>query len=74
MLLLKASEGTRILMHNNLLREGIEPNPGLGPGPGPGPGVREESVKSAKINLKIRTFNCNGLGNNSKLRRVFSKA
>ena len=40
-----------------LITQGIEPNPG----------------PEKKSNLSIRTFNCNGLGNTNKLRRLLTK-
>ena len=43
-----------------LLQQNIETNPN----------PKNEDIKP---NLTLRTFNCNGLGNNMKMRRVFSK-
>ena len=45
-----------------LLMHGIEPNPG------------PEGDKSNKPNFTVRTYNCNGLGNIDKFRRVLIKA
>ena len=38
----------------------------------PGPN-RNNSAPNGKYNLKILTYNCNGLGNSDKMRRVFTK-
>ena len=48
-----------------LIRGGVETNPGP---------VVINSGKPAKINLSIRSFNCNGLGNVDKFRRLLVKA
>ena len=42
-----------------LLVQGVESNPGPNPNPKP--------------NLSVRTYNCNGLGNTDKFRRVLIK-
>ena len=52
-----------------LLRQGIESNPG--PVTGSDSGLAGKTKK--KANLKVRTYNCNGLGKIDKLRRVFKK-
>ena len=44
-----------------LLSQGIESNPG------------PNNISVLKPNLSVRTFNCNGLGNINKLRRLFAK-
>ena len=48
-----------------LLIQGIESNPGPS-----GPGVLSDNLK---INMTIRTYNCNGLGNLNKFRRLLAK-
>ena len=44
-----------------LVRQGVESNPG-------------PTHVDKKFNLKLRTYNCNGLGNHDKMRRLFTKA
>ena len=43
-----------------LMQGGVESNPGPGP-------------NNNKSDLEIRTYNCNGLGDINKLRRLFTK-
>ena len=50
----------RKTIHALLLQQNIESNPG----------PKNEDIKP---NLTLRTFNCNGLGNNMKMRRIFTK-
>ena len=53
-----------------LLRQGVESNPG----PMDHDMGNLNSIKKSKVNLKLRTYNCNGLGKIDKLRRVLRKA
>ena len=52
-----------LLLEILLIRGGIETNPGPEP---------RMNTKSIKPNLTIRTFNCNGLGDRGKLRRILA--
>ena len=48
---------------------GVAINPGPGPDPDPG-----APFIGNKPNLKVKTYNCNGLGNVNKFWRVLTKA
>ena len=49
----------RKTIDNMLVRQGVELNPG-------------PNQVDKKFNLKLRTYNCNGLGNRDKMRRLFT--
>ena len=48
------------LLNDLLIMAGVEPSPG--------------PVSCNKINLTVRTYNCNGLGENNKFQRVLTKS
>ena len=69
----------RLTIERELIMGGIESNPGPGfTGGGETgnlqntPNVNQSNL-NLKSNLKVRTFNCDGLGNVNKLRRLLAK-